>query len=161
DIDERSRDLVAGEYYAADAMPVPAPMAPAGGAAMLRFGEEPEMAASTTYDAAKLEAAESSETTTQVVFRVAQPVTVASGHSLLVPVIDRSVPADLVALYQQEVHGSHPLAAVRLTNDGETGLPPGVLTLYERDATGSVAYVGDARLGALPGGESRLLSFAV
>jgi hypothetical protein len=36
-----------------------------------------------------------------------------------------------------------------------------VLTLYERAAHGENAYVGDARLGALPAGESRLLSFAV
>ena len=35
-----------------------------------------------------------------------------------------------------------------------------MLTLYERGADG-VSYVGDARLGALPAGESRLLSFAV
>src|SRR5690606_32021944 len=94
-------------------------------------------------------------------FRVPEPVTVASGYSLLVPVVDRTVPADLVALYQQQIHATHPLASVHLTNDGETGLPPGILTLYERDAAGSVSYIGDARLGALPAGESRLLSFAV
>src|SRR5262249_41460689 len=41
------------------------------------------------------------------------------------------------------------------------GLPPGILTLYERAGSGSSAYVGDARLGALPLGERRLVSFAV
>ena len=29
------------------------------------------------------------------------------------------------------------MAAVRLTNDGETGLPPGILTIYERDKAGT------------------------
>ncbi len=55
----------------------------------------------------------------------------------------------------------YPLAAVRLTNDGETGLPPGVITLYELDADGAASHVGDARLATLPVGERRLVSFAV
>jgi hypothetical protein len=48
------------------------------------------------------------------------------------------------------------MAAVRLTNDGDTGLPPGILTIYERDKAGMVSYVGDARLSAFPIGEQRL-----
>jgi hypothetical protein len=36
-----------------------------------------------------------------------------------------------------------------------------VLTLYQRDVAGGHAYVGDARLGPLPRGEHRLVSFAV
>jgi hypothetical protein len=39
-------------------------------------------------------------------------------------------------------------------------LPPGVLTIYEQTGAG-VAYVGDARLGQLPAGEKRLVSYAV
>jgi hypothetical protein len=51
---------------------------------------------------------------------------------------------------------------VRLTNDGDSGLPPGILTLYERSgATGMVSFVGDAQMSALPAGEERLLSFAL
>ena len=50
---------------------------------------------------------------------------------------------------------------MRLTNDGDTGLPPGILTIYERDKAGSVAYVGDARLSAFPIGETRLLAYAL
>ena len=53
------------------------------------------------------------------------------------------------------------MAAVRLTNDGDTGLPPGILTIYERDKAGMVSYVGDARLSAFPIGEQRLLAYAL
>jgi hypothetical protein len=60
----------------------------------------------------------------------------------------------------QECCPAHPLAAVRLVNDGDAALPPGVLTLYE-DGGGRTAYVGDARLAPLPPGERRLLSFAL
>jgi hypothetical protein len=115
-------------------------------------------------------AAEAEEAATQVAFRFPEPVSVPSGHSLMLPIVDRDVPAERLALYQPETHATHPLATVRLTNDGDTGLPPGVLTLYERgggaDAGGdgggaTTTYVGDARLGALPAGEERLVSFAL
>ncbi|HEX6993287.1 MAG TPA: DUF4139 domain-containing protein [Gammaproteobacteria bacterium] len=111
---------------------------------------------------APIDAAESTEAAAQVLFRVPRPVTVAAGDSVLVPIVARDVPARRVSLYQPDTHPRHPLASVLLTNDTGTGLPPGVLTLYERDAaTGTVSHVGDARLSPLPAGEERLLSFAV
>ncbi len=123
---------------------------------------ETALAAAPPPAAARLKAAESREATTQVVFRAPQPVTVANGESLLMPIVARSVPAEPLALYQPNAHPSHPLAAVRLVNDGATGLPPGVLTLYQRPAPDApVTFVGDARLDALPAGEERLVSYAV
>ncbi len=108
------------------------------------------------------DAAESEETATQVVFHVPQPVSVASGHSLVVAIVNEEVPAQRFAHFQPRTHARHPLASVRLANDTESGLPPGVLTLYERSAkTGAVAYVGDARLATLPAGEYRLVGFAL
>jgi hypothetical protein len=101
------------------------------------------------------------EALTQVMFRFPNPVTVANGRTLSVPIINGEVPARRQALFQPETHPRHPLASVRLQNDGNTGLPPGVVTIYERAADGQVAYVGDARLGALPAGENRLLSYAL
>lgn len=106
-------------------------------------------------------AAARADAATQVVFRLTEPVSVASGQSVVVPIVDVAVPASRVALYQQTTHALHPLASVRLVNDTGTGLPPGVLTLYERGADGAVAYVGDARLSSLPAGEERLLGFAL
>jgi hypothetical protein len=119
------------------------------------------MAAARPMAPAQMVAAQAQEATTQVVFRVPRPVTVANGQSLMVPVADREVPGARLALYQPATHGLHPLAAVRLVNDGETGLPPGSLTLYERDDGGAVAYVGDARLSVLPAGDERLVSYAL
>jgi hypothetical protein len=87
-------------------------------------------------------------------------VTVANGRTLSIPVIDRQIPAQRLALFQSDGSARNPMAAVRLTNDGDTGLPPGILTIYEREA-GGVTYVGDARLSALPVGEKRLLAYAL
>ncbi len=106
--------------------------------------------------------AQSREAATQVLFRIPEPVSVESGHSLVLAIVNREVPARRVALYQPGTHATHPLAAVRLKNDGASGLPPGVLTIYERAAkSGAVAYVGDAQLTTLPAGEERLVSFAL
>ena len=107
-------------------------------------------------------AVHSTEATTQVVFTIGRGIDVASGNSLAIPIVDRSVKAERLALYQPgSASGINPLSSVKLANEGESGLPPGVLTLYEREAGGPVAYVGDARMGPLPAGEHRLLSFAV
>lgn len=112
--------------------------------------------------AARVRAAESQALTAQVLFRLPEPVSVRSGDSLLVPFLTRNVPIERVSLYQPATHNRHPLASVLVDNDGETSLPPGVLTLYERqNGHDTVAYIGDARLNALPAGEQRLVSFAV
>lgn len=147
---------------------VPAPAA--AGRAVLR-GQLSQSEAQAPAEAAAMAladatyAAESQEATTQVVFRFPQPVSVQSGQTLTLPVINREVPARRLALYQPQTHARHPLAAVRLTNeakDGQgTGLPAGVLTLYERGRDGQVAFVGDARLGTFPAGEQRLVSYAL
>ncbi|UCH75081.1 MAG: DUF4139 domain-containing protein [Rhodospirillales bacterium] len=109
---------------------------------------------------ARLVAAASKEAATQVTFRIPQPVSVASGQSVLVPIIDRDIPGERIGLYQQSAHDKHPLAAVRLANDGKTGLPAGVITLYETSPDGA-SYVGDAQLATLPSGDERLVSFAL
>ena len=104
----------------------------------------------------------SREAATQVLFRFPGGVSVPSSGSLAVPFVNREVPARRLSLYQPGTHSRHPLATVRLVNDGATGLPPGILTLYERaPKTGVVSFIGDAQMTTLPAGEERLVSFAV
>jgi len=109
---------------------------------------------------AQIEAAAASENATQVAFVLPYKVSVAAGQSLVVPLIDRDLPAGRIDLYQPGTAQGHPLAAVELTNAADTGLPPGVLTLYEQGG-GGAQYLGDARLAVFPSGEKRLLSYAV
>lgn len=134
------------------------PPAPAPGAL---YAESEPTGDIAPQQSANFNAAASTEATTQVIFTFPTPVTVESGHSLLVPFVGRDVPAERVAYWQPETHPVHPLATVILSNDGQTGLPPGVITLYERGADGAVAYVGDAQLSVLPAGETRLISYAL
>lgn len=107
-----------------------------------------------------IEAAAAQEGVTQVTFRLPVPISIESGHSSLVALVDRDVPMERVDLVPANLTGTHPLASVRLTNDTGTGLPPGVVTLYEAGPQGGT-YLGDARLSDLPAGETRLLSYAV
>ncbi len=155
-----NRARAAAEAGAPAAMAVPPPPSPAPAMSAPFAGSMPQRAAETTP-------AESTEATAQVLFRYPQPVTLANGGTLMMPIVARAIPAERLSLYQPDTHPRHPLAALRLSNGeaGGTGLPPGVLTLYERlggeRLGGAAAYAGDARLATLPAGESRILSFAV
>jgi hypothetical protein len=102
------------------------------------------------------DAAQADETAEETIFTLVQPVDLAAGHTANVPIVDRDFPAPRIDLvpFQQ----IHPLAAVRIHNDDTRSLPAGVLTLY--DQGGGASFAGDARLGGLPAGETRLLSFA-
>src|SRR5215469_511037 len=109
---------------------------------------------------AQVEEANAAEGATQIAFTLPHKVSVTAGQSLVVPLIDRELPVHRVDLYQPATAPLHPLAAIELTNAADTGLPPGVLTLYQQAERGA-EYLGDARLSATPVGEKRLLNYAV
>lgn len=107
-------------------------------------------------------AAASSEATTQVLFHFADRLTLPAGQSLLMPFTSDKLAMMRLSVYQPDTHPRHPLAAVELTNTAESGLPPGVLTIYEESAAvKGTTYVGDARLPALSAGEKRLVTYAL
>jgi len=110
---------------------------------------------------ARIEAAASTEEATQIAFTAPDKVSVAAGQSLVLPLLDRELPIRLVDLFEPSVDQHHPLAAIELANTSATGLPPGVITLYQLNPTSGALYLGDARLAALPAGDKRLLSYAV
>jgi hypothetical protein len=102
------------------------------------------------------ETVQSTEGAEETIFQLPTPVVLTAGHTANVPIIDRAIPAERIDLAAGD--DAHPLSAIRITNDTGTSLPAGVLTLY--DASGAATFAGDARLGGLPAGERRLLSFA-
>ena len=134
----------------------PAPPAPPASAAMTN-----EAAQAPAPPPAAIESAEASEGAAQIAFTLPYKVSVGAGQSLLVPILDRELPARHIDLYQATVDRQHPLAAIAVTNNSDTGLPPGVLTLYEQNADHGALYLGDARLTAFPAGDKRLLSYAM
>jgi hypothetical protein len=139
-------------------MPAPAPYRPQQERSMAAGAAPPPPPPPVAAAADQIEATDAA---TQVVFRFPRAVSVDNGRTLSIPIIDRQVPAQRLALYQADTAARNPLAAIRLTNDGESGLPPGLITIYERDKAGNVSYVGDARLSGFPIGETRLLAYAL
>ncbi|UFZ02510.1 DUF4139 domain-containing protein [Bradyrhizobium ontarionense] len=142
------------------------------------FGGEPAEAPKLQYDRAPsaltgkspdadqqlisraLGTAEAEEGATQVSFRIPTAIRIGSGQSALVPIVERDLPIERLALLQFSTSTARPFASLRLRNDTAFGLPPGVLTIYEQTGAG-MTYVGDARLAPFPVGESRLVSYAV
>ncbi len=154
-----SKDTYDGGSGAADraasyAEPAPAPPPPPPAPAAVAY-EESAMPSEPGNIAAN-----SQESATAVAFTLPNAVSAGSGQSLAVPIIDREVPAEKISLYSPAVHGTNPLASIRLMNDTESGLPPGIVTLFDTSA-GTTTYVGDAVMGTLPQGEKRMLSFAL
>jgi len=136
----------------------PPPPAPAPRARMEARSANVDQTAPQTP--AAIEAAEAAEGATQIAFTLPYKVSAPVGQSVVLPLLDREVPARRIDLYQPTVDRQHPLAAIELTNNGDTGLPSGVLTLYQQGGHGA-AYLGDARLSTFPIGDKRLLSYAV
>ena len=107
-------------------------------------------------------AAQSAEATTQVLFRFPDKFSLKAGETMMLPFASRSFTMEKLALYQPDTNAQHPLAAVRITNDGESSLPPGILTIYEENkALGGTSFVGDAKFPILNKGEDRLIGYAL
>lgn len=104
----------------------------------------------------------SEDASTQVLFRFSKPFNLTAGHTLMLPIVNRELPVEHMWLYQPETHATHPLATLRVKNDGETGLPPGIVTLFDENAnSGAGLFVGDAKLPVLAKDEARLVSYAL
>jgi hypothetical protein len=106
-------------------------------------------------------AAETEEAATQVLYRFPSKVTLASGATMMIPFIDRDVPATRIFLYQPETNAHRPLAAIRIKNEGDSALPAGLVTAFEGSTDGTVNFAGDAQMPLLPRGASRFLIFAL
>jgi len=106
-------------------------------------------------------AAEAEEAATQVLYRFPSKITLASGSTMMIPFTDREIPASRTFIYQPETNATRPLAAVRLTNDGDSALPPGLVTSFETSADGSANFAGDAQLPLLSKGTTKFITFAL
>ncbi len=110
--------------------------------------------------AVPLDVPNTQDDSTQISYTFGLPVTVGSGRSLSIPIIQAALPMQRVVLYQPNVGGQHPLAALELENASVNGLPAGAATLYEQMANGS-QFVGDAQLTVLPAKDKRYMAYAL
>ncbi|MGZ9102697.1 MAG: hypothetical protein ACXW3Y_07295 [Rhodoplanes sp.] len=124
-------------------------------------GAAPETATAQDVLAAVANAAEADDASTQLLYRFPAKISLATGHTMMLPFLDRELTVTRTWLYQPETSARRPFAAVRLRNDGDAGLPPGILTAFETSAEGPVNFVGDAQLPLLPKGSFKFITFAL
>jgi len=166
EVDDRleRKSLMRGKGAMMRAENMAAPAAPMAAMEMGMMAADSAMPAVTSMEEVSnvAHAAESAEAATQVLFRFPDRFNLKSGESMMLPFVSREVPMERVSLYQPDTNRQHPLAAVEIKNDGESGLPPGVLTLYEESPLlKGTSFVGDAQLAVLGQGEKRLVSYAL
>ena len=100
--------------------------------------------------------ADAEEAATQLLYRFPAKLSLATGHTMMVPFVDREVTATRAWLYQPETSARRPLAAVRVRNDGDSGLPAGIVTAYDASMDGDVNFVGDAQLPLIAQGSAQV-----
>jgi hypothetical protein len=98
--------------------------------------------------------------TTQTNYTFELPVSVGSGRSLSIPIIQSELPFTRTALYQPSVHAQFPLAAIELSNSSANTMPAGAVTVYEASNNG-YQFIGDAQLKVLPANDKRYIAYAL
>ncbi|MCO7636807.1 DUF4139 domain-containing protein [Pseudomonas sp. S 311-6] len=98
--------------------------------------------------------AQAQESLSHVSFTLPGKVDASKGASLVLPLLNAPIPAEMLAIYRPG--NLHPISGLELKNETKSTLPPGLVTVYDPQG----AHAGDAELAGIPAGESRLLLFA-
>lgn len=89
-------------------------------------------------------------------YRIATPVSVARQKSAMLPIVNESVSADKISIYNPSVHHKHPLNGLKLKNSTDLHLMQGPITVFDDGA-----YAGDAQIQDLPPKSERIISYAM
>lgn len=89
-------------------------------------------------------------------YNVSQPVTVGRHESVMIPIVQQTLPADRVSHFDTNSGLYYPFAGVRLTNDTGLHLAAGTVSLFDGNG-----FAGNAQLSDVVPGDSRVLSYAV
>lgn len=89
-------------------------------------------------------------------YRMTTPLTIPKHSSAMVPILNEHLKGEKVSIYNQSVHGKHPLHGFRLHNTSALHLMQGPMTIFEDNA-----YAGDAHIQDLAPQETRLISYAL
>lgn len=84
------------------------------------------------------------------------PVTVGRQQSAMLPILSAEIDAERVSIFNATDGLTSPMRGVRLTNTSDLQLMPGPVAVYD-----GASYAGDAQVGHVSAGDSRLLAYAV
>jgi|CXWK01.1.fsa_nt_gi hypothetical protein len=88
-------------------------------------------------------------------YRLKAPITILKNQSALVPIVNGTVGAEKVSIWNAESSSSRPLRAVWVTNSTGQTLDAGSVSIVEGQA-----FAGEGLIESLKAGERRLLSYA-
>ena len=120
--------------------------APAPASAMMAQ----DIAASTAMNATAQQLGELFE------YKIGAPVTILRNQSSMIPILQSTVEAERVSIFNRRYGLQHPRRGVRLKNSGGLTLDGGPMTVVEDGA-----YGGEALVETIKAGETRLVSYAV
>jgi hypothetical protein len=133
---------IAGKHGRAKKV-IPGMGAPAGGIALAR---------ETTKVAAKGEAAGMAG----FEYKIMTPVTVKRNQSSLVPILQSTISAKKLCVYNENNHKTNPMQCLELVNDTDLTLERGPISIFDHDA-----FAGEAMLPFMKQSEKRLIAYAV
>lgn len=100
--------------------------------------------------------AEGAQRGSSYAYTVSEPVTVSRHQSALVPIVQQELEVEPLSVYNRSVLDVNPLRGVRLTNDSTAHLSAGPISVFDDGG-----FAGNARMGEIAPGESRILTYAV
>ncbi|MCA9300714.1 MAG: hypothetical protein KDA28_16710, partial [Phycisphaerales bacterium] len=89
-------------------------------------------------------------------YTIDHPVKVERQKSAMIPIVTSPIEGRRVSIYNRSDRAEHPMRGVELTNSTTLQLMPGPLAVFDGDA-----YAGDAQVGHIAPGDTRLLAYAV
>ncbi len=149
-----ARSVARARIAESESAEAPAPGRPRTGKAMDRFDRDLSGEDLAHYAAHAAALARESGEVFQ--FEVQAPVTIERQHSAMLPIINQETVLRRVSIYNRADGGEHPMRGVDLTNSTGLQLLPGPVAVYD-----GPVYAGDAQIGHVSPGDSRLLSYAV
>src|SRR5690606_8711956 len=84
------------------------------------------------------------------------PVSIERQRSAMLPIITAGIDGRRVSVYNRSALAEHPMRGVEITNSTDMQFMPGPISVYD-----GAAYAGDAQIGHVGAGDTRLLSYAV
>jgi hypothetical protein len=155
-----------GRVAAKMAKPAAAPGAPmrassrdrsAGSALMdAAVASEPEMSAEMLTGYAANAQAQAGEVGEVFQFTLKSPVDVKRQSSAMLPILSSGLEGKRVSIFNRNDGSKNPMRGVRLKNTSGLQLMPGPISVFD-----GAAYAGDAQIGHIPAGDTRLIAYAV
>jgi hypothetical protein len=89
-------------------------------------------------------------------YEIDHAVSLGRQKSAMLPIINQSIEADRVSIYNERVHARFPLLGLKFKNNTDLHLNQGPITVFD-----SNTYAGDSRILDLQPKEERLISYAI